>query len=83
MVRERWRGRGLGHALHDDILAGRREERATLLVEQDNKAALAAYTSWGWAKFGKPRPSWAGAPELDTLILRLAAGRTDAAGPLR
>jgi GNAT superfamily N-acetyltransferase len=83
LVREPWRGRGLGHALHDELLTGRREERATLLVEQDNETALAAYTRWGWEMFGKLRPSWAGAPELDALILPLRARHPDAAGPLR
>ncbi len=82
MVRARWRGHGLGHALHDEILTGRREERATLLVEQDNETAFGAYARWGWAKFGKVRPSWAGAPELDALILPLATDRSEAARPL-
>jgi ribosomal protein S18 acetylase RimI-like enzyme len=78
MVRAQWRGRGLGHALHDEILAGRHEERATLLVEQDNEAALAAYKRWGWTKFGRLQPGWAGAPELDALLLPLGSRR---AGP--
>ncbi len=76
LVRAPWRGRGLGHALHDEILARRSEDRATLLVEKDNVTALAAYTRWGWAKLGELRPSWPGAPELDALILPLAARRT-------
>jgi GNAT superfamily N-acetyltransferase len=76
LVRAPWRGRGLGHALHDELLTRRREERATLLVEQDNETALAAYARWGWEEFGKLRPSWAGAPELDALILPLAVRRS-------
>ncbi len=80
MVRERWRRQGLGHALHDEILTGRHEERATLLVEQDNEPALAAYARWGWTELGKLRPSWAGAPELDALVLPLRPDRADANG---
>jgi len=83
LVRAPWRGRGLGHALHDEILADRSEGRATLLVERDNVTALAAYSRWGWAKLGKLRPSWPGAPELDALILPLGPDRADAARPLR
>jgi GNAT superfamily N-acetyltransferase len=83
LVRAPWRGRGLGHALHDELLTGRREKRATLLVEQDNQTALAAYTRWGWEKFGKLRPGWAGAPELDALMLPLGARRAGAGGPPR
>jgi GNAT superfamily N-acetyltransferase len=82
LVRAPWRGRGLGHALHDEILTGRREERATLLVEQDNETALGAYARWGWVKFGKVRPSWAGAPELDAMVLPLATDRSEADRPL-
>ena len=73
MVRASWRGRGLGHALHDEILARREEERATLLVEPDNGFAVAAYTRWGWERFGKLKPGWDGAPEFDALILPLGA----------
>jgi GNAT superfamily N-acetyltransferase len=83
LVRVPWRGRGLGHVLHDEILADRHEERATLLVEQDNGTALAAYIRWGWSMFGKLQPSWAGAPELDALVLPLGANRTGMARPLR
>lgn len=74
LVRAPWRGRGAGRALHDEILAGRREERATLLVEQGNETTLSAYARWGWIVLGKLRPSWPGAPELDALILPLGRG---------
>ncbi len=71
MVAEKWRGRGLGRALHDELLADRLEERATLLVEHDNATARDAYLRWGWSKFGDVKPSWDGAPVLEALIRAL------------
>lgn len=70
MTRESWRGTGIGRALHDEILAGRKEERATLLVEPEN-SARDIYTHWGWEKIGQQRPGWEGAPIYDSLILPL------------
>src|SRR5260370_37723815 len=72
MVRARWRGQGLGHALHDAILTRRREERATLLVEQNNQTELGAYSRWVWAKFGKERPRRAVATAHAALCLSLS-----------
>lgn len=48
MVRQAWTGRGIAHALHNEILSGRQEQRATLLVEPDNPTAYRAYINWGW-----------------------------------
>jgi GNAT superfamily N-acetyltransferase len=62
-------GQGLGHAVHDELLAGRPEERATLLVESDNPAH-ALYQRWGWDVIGRFRPGgWEGAPTYDAMIL--------------
>jgi ribosomal protein S18 acetylase RimI-like enzyme len=69
MVRPRWRRQGIARALHDELLVGRPEERATLLVETDNTAAQAAYASWGWQTVAQLRPSWEHAPLYDVLIL--------------
>ena len=71
MVRHRWTGRGIAHALHDELLRGRDEKRATLLVEPDNETAYRAYLRWGWRKAGQLRPAWPGAPLFDVLILPL------------
>jgi GNAT superfamily N-acetyltransferase len=70
MTRKAWRGTGVGRALHDEILAGRPEERATLLVEPE-EAARPIYIHWGWEKIGRQRPDWEGAPLYDSMILPL------------
>jgi ribosomal protein S18 acetylase RimI-like enzyme len=68
MVDPDWRRRGIAKSLHDELLAGRVEERATLLADPDNAPAQAAYRSWGWQKFGQLQPSWEHAPIFDILI---------------
>ncbi|HEX6358229.1 GNAT family N-acetyltransferase [Actinophytocola sp.] len=70
MVVPEWQGKGVAHALHDDLLGGRPEERATLLVREDNDAAQNAYTRWGWRKIGKLQP-YPDAPNFDAMILPL------------
>ena len=72
MVRRPWTGRGVAHALHDELLRGRNEKRATLLVELGNDVAYRAYTAWGWRKVARLRPGWPDAPLYDVLILPLA-----------
>lgn len=56
MVRAPWRGRGIGRGLHDELLTGRNEERATLLVEPGNTEARGRYARWGWTELGRLRP---------------------------
>lgn len=56
MVRAAWRRRGYARTLHDALLRGRPEERATLLVEPDNLPAHSAYRSWGWRKLADLQP---------------------------
>ena len=67
MVVPAWQGKGVAHALHDELLAGRSEERATLLVREDNASAQLAYRRWGWEKAGKLRP-YPDAPHFDSMI---------------
>jgi GNAT superfamily N-acetyltransferase len=55
MVRQAHQGRGYGRALHDEILAGRPEQRATLLVRIDNPVRQ-LYLRWGWSVVGSMRP---------------------------
>ena len=71
MVRADLTGRGIAHHLHDTLLDGRAEERATLLVEPDNTTAYRAYLRWGWEKVGQLRPSWPDAPVWDVLLVPL------------
>ncbi|MFF2550732.1 GNAT family N-acetyltransferase [Nocardia sp. NPDC058058] len=71
MVRTEFTGRGIAHALHDELLSTRPEQRATLLVEPDNIRAYTAYRKWGWERVGVLRPSWPNAPQFDALIRTL------------
>jgi ribosomal protein S18 acetylase RimI-like enzyme len=63
-------GQGVAHAVHDELLGGRAEERATLLVREDNASAQQAYARWGWRKVAKLRP-YPDAPHFDAMILSL------------
>lgn len=74
MVLPEWRGKGVAHALHDELLRGRDEERATLLVMEDNTAAQNAYAKWGWRKIGKLRP-FPDAPHYDAMMIDLPLKR--------
>ncbi|SUE31170.1 Acetyltransferase (GNAT) family [Nocardia farcinica] len=71
MVCQEWTGRGLARALHDELLSGRREQRATLLVEPENERAYARYRKWGWSRVGMLTPGWPDAPTFDVLIRSL------------
>lgn len=64
-------GRGVAHALHDELLAARTEPRATLLVSPGNDRAYTAYKRWGWTCVGQLRPGWPDAPTFDVLMLDL------------
>lgn len=74
MVREAHTGHGMAHALHDELLSKRTEQRATLLVEPENTTAYRAYLHWGWRKVSQLRPGWPDAPIFDVLVLPLPAG---------
>ena len=71
MVIREQTGQGIAHALHDELLRGRREQRATLLAEPENVTAYRAYVRWGWRAVAKLRPSWPDAPTFDVLVLPL------------
>jgi ribosomal protein S18 acetylase RimI-like enzyme len=70
MVHPDWQRQGVAYALHNELLGGRAEERATLLVREDNLAAQSAYAKWGWRKIGKLKP-YPDSPNYDALILQL------------
>jgi GNAT superfamily N-acetyltransferase len=71
MVRQAATGQGIAHALHDELLSTRTEERATLLVRPDNTKAYQAYLRWGWTTVAKLQPAWPDAPVFDVLTMPL------------
>lgn len=75
MVRKAWKGQGIAHALHDELLAARSEPQAELFVRPDNTRAYRAYLKWGWHKVGETRPDLPDAPVFDVLMLPLPLTR--------
>lgn len=71
LVRASWRRQGIGRELHELLLAGRPEERATLMVPPGAGAAQAALHSWGWRKIARARDDGPAAPVLDVLVIDL------------
>lgn len=71
MVCSEHTGRGIAHALHDELLSARPETRATLLVDPDNERAYERYHKWGWHRIGTMRPHWPDAPRFDVLVRAL------------
>jgi len=74
LVRAAWRRQGIGQTLHDLLLRGRREERATLVVWPEATAAQRAFQSWGWHKIARTRDPGAGSRLADVLVTELPAG---------
>jgi GNAT superfamily N-acetyltransferase len=71
LVRASWRRQGIGQGLHDLILAGRPEERATLTLLPAACPAQNAFQKWGWRKVARTR-----LPALsDVLVIKLPLGR--------
>jgi len=46
-------GMGVGRLLHDDLLKGRHEERATLASNPSASSTHAVYENWGWQRAGQ------------------------------
>jgi predicted N-acetyltransferase YhbS len=74
-VRASWRRQGIGRALHDLLLAGRPEERATAVVVPAAAAAQRAFQGWGWRKVARTRDPAPGSPVADVLVLSLGGWR--------
>ena len=76
VVRAAWRRQGIGQDLHDLILSGRREERATATVLPAATAAQRAARDWGWQKVARTQDTGdPAAPVLDVLVRTLPAAR--------
>ncbi|MGP7995977.1 MAG: GNAT family N-acetyltransferase [Streptosporangiaceae bacterium] len=75
LVRASWRQQGIGRALHDAVLAGRPEERATLAVRPAATPAQQAFRAWGWHRVARTREPGPDAALLDVLITDLPSGR--------
>ncbi|MDH6129566.1 hypothetical protein [Kitasatospora sp. GP82] len=76
-VRGPWRGTGVARRIHDELLAGRGEDRMTLMVNPaagDGKV-LALYKSWGYEAVNRVQPS-PDAPPLIAVIRTCAASST-------
>jgi len=58
MVRKAWRGQGVARRIHEELLAGRSEERVTLLVDPANQdgRVKALYEAWGYEQIGTQQP---------------------------
>ena len=72
--RAAWRRQGIGRDLHDLILDGRTEDRATAAIPVAAAPAQGAYQRWGWRKAARKHPEPPAADLLDVLLLDLAAG---------
>jgi GNAT superfamily N-acetyltransferase len=75
LVRAPWRRQGIARALHDLILAGRPEERATLTVLPAAAPAQRAFRNWGWHKVARTREPGPGSPICDVLLITLPVSR--------
>ena len=62
---------GIAQTLHDLILAGRPEERATLTVLPAAIPAQNAFGQWGWRKVARTRDAGPGSPVSDVLVTAL------------
>jgi GNAT superfamily N-acetyltransferase len=76
LVRASWRRQGIAAELHDLILAGRPEERATLAVSPAAAPAQRAFRSWGWHKVARTRGPRPGSPVHDVFLTTLPARRS-------
>ncbi|MFE5160017.1 GNAT family N-acetyltransferase [Streptomyces sp. NPDC056697] len=74
-VRRAWQGKGIGRALHDEVLGARGEERATLATGPD-APAQPVYESWGWRRVGRiPGDEGDYYSAYDLFVLELPASR--------
>lgn len=70
MVRSAQTGRGVARVLHAELLDGRAEQRATVLVAPSNRRAYYSYLRWGWMRVGALTPRDDG-PTFDVMVCGL------------
>lgn len=70
MVRPQWRKTGTASRLHQELLTGRPEERATLLVDSAHPKVQDLYESWGYRAVGCTQP-FDDAPLMTAMVRRL------------
>lgn len=70
MVRAPWRGKGIARGIHDELMAQRREARASLLVDAEHPKVRALYEGWGYRKVGQMQP-FEDSPLYDAMVLNL------------
>jgi GNAT superfamily N-acetyltransferase len=75
LVRASWRRQGIGRTLHDLLLTGRPEERATAVVLPSAAAAQRSFQDWGWHKVARTRDGTADSPVADVLVISLGEVR--------
>lgn len=71
LVRKAWRRQHIAQAMHDLLLAGRTEERATLTVLPAATPAQQAYAKWGWQRVAHKRNPLPGSPVFDVMVKEL------------
>ncbi|WP_431959396.1 GNAT family N-acetyltransferase [Actinacidiphila sp. bgisy160] len=72
MTREQWRGQGIARRIHEELLAGRAEERVTLLVDPRKTEVKATYERWGYTNVGEQKP-FPDSPLYATMVRQLRA----------
>jgi hypothetical protein len=68
LVRAAWRRQFIGADLHDLVLRGRPEERATATLLPAAAPAQSAFQAWGWRKIARSQDPRPGSPVLDVLL---------------
>ncbi|WP_369244314.1 hypothetical protein [Streptomyces sp. R41] len=70
VIVEKFRGTGVAHQIHHELLRGRPEERVTLLVERDHPKVRGLYEMWGYEWFDEVQP-FTDASLYDAMVLNL------------
>lgn len=80
LVRRPWRRQHIAQTMHDLLLQGRPEARATLTVLPAAQPAHKAYTVWGWQTIAQKRNPLPGSPLFDVLVKDLTQRADPQAG---
>ena len=73
LVCRSWRRGGIATRLHDTLIEGRPEQRATLTVLPEAEPAYSAYRAWGWRRVAQKSNPLLSAPTFDVMIKPLQA----------